>query len=145
MGSGTRQESRTRPAAVTGIYKHLLAYVDIESGELGAVIEDMIERAFKEGYRHGANPREPGEDAHGKYHDWRGWGPGATMPGGNAYRQAALLDTGVTADQLKAIAADIDSRSGNPLLRPIRGHIADCPKGPDRCIECANDVLDAIE
>lgn len=128
---------------MTGIYKHLLAYVDIESGELGAVIEDMIERAFKDGYRHGASRKtyEPDTPANA-YHDWRGWGPGATMPGGSAYRLHVE-----NMEAMKAIAADMDARGRGVQVRgPFTSvHMTHCRVGPNACIECANDVLDAIE
>ena len=56
------------------------------------VIEDLIRKAFLDGYNSGTQwGNDSGRDADAltpeqRYADWRGWGPGATLPGGPDFR-----------------------------------------------------------
>ena len=69
--------------------------VDIESGELLPVIEQIVKAAFDAGHAH-AN-RQLDQEPENRmtvaqaYEDWRGWGPGARLPGGSAFREAVEL------------------------------------------------------
>lgn len=71
--------------------KTVTVQVDIESGDLAGVIEQIVAHSFREGYAHGL--RQADQEAGNRiaveqaYEDWRGWGPGARLPGGSAYRE----------------------------------------------------------
>lgn len=72
--------------------KTITVHVDVESGDLAGVIEQIVAHSFREGYAHGL--RQADQEAGNRiaveqaYEDWRGWGPGARLPGGSAYRAA---------------------------------------------------------
>lgn len=84
--------------------RSITVQVDIESGDLVAVIENLVRESFHAGHQHAARQvsqtpenRMTVEQA---YEDWRGWGPGARLPGGSAFREAVELHERV-ADGLK--------------------------------------------
>lgn len=55
-------------------------------GDLLAQFEHAIRTAFAAGHERAlrTGEQEPVEDG---YQDWRGWGPGHTLPGGREYRR----------------------------------------------------------
>jgi hypothetical protein len=71
--------------------KTVTVHIDIESGDLAGVVEQIVAQSFAQGYAHGLRQadQEPGNRiaVEQAYEDWRGWGPGARLPGGSAFRE----------------------------------------------------------
>jgi hypothetical protein len=69
--------------------------VDIESGDLIGVIEQLVAESFSAGHAHAARQADQTPEnrmtVEQAYEDWRGWGPGARLPGGSAFREAVEL------------------------------------------------------
>lgn len=73
----------------------ITVHVDVESGDLREVIEQVVRQSFHAGHAHAARQldQEPENrmTVEQAYEDWRGWGPGARLPGGSAFREAVEL------------------------------------------------------
>jgi len=77
---------------------HITVQLDLEQQGIVEAFESAIRDAFYQGHVMGAQAvwradgrpttREDRQELHTRedYEDWRGWGPGAALPGGNRFR-----------------------------------------------------------
>lgn len=75
--------------------RSITVQVDIESGDLVTVIENLVKESFHQGFAHANRQLDQTPEnrmtVEQAYEDWRGWGPGARLPGGSAFREAVEL------------------------------------------------------
>lgn len=112
-------------------FASITVQVDIESGQLLDVIESLVRQSFEQGYAHGRHQearRKPFDDrvpVEQVYTDWRGWGPGATLPGGSAFRAAQGAESAV--DYLRRVCSHNYSDPGDGILVCVTcGDSVDC-------------------
>jgi hypothetical protein len=90
--------------------KTVTVHIDIESGDLAGVVEQIVAQSFAQGYAHGLRQadQEPGNRiaVEQAYEDWRGWGPGARLPGGSAFRERTEALERMAGDLQEVLADD---------------------------------------
>jgi hypothetical protein len=90
--------------------KTVTVHIDIESGDLAGVVEQIVAQSFAQGYAHGLRQadQEPGNRiaVEQAYEDWRGWGPGARLPGGSVFRERTEALERMAGDLQEVLADD---------------------------------------
>lgn len=103
--------------------------VSLDTGEAAAAIEPAIRRAWYDGFERGA--RDQYGNGAALYTDWRAYGPGATLIGGEHFRHRTVSVT-KDLDRLRALRAKNRASSEDDVVVCIR-HLtfAPCRHGSD--------------